>query len=324
MAKFSSDGKSLQNQGYEEPGNVRLGRPVGEETLGIEHGILLKWLGAAHHHISYKNLGIIIDPLYTRLPGDKPHLKAKKEDLGNVDYLLLTHGHLDHSRDFADLALEHGPEVFAPRKCLADIEKAERISGLRFDRSKWRCLEDVEGTSFEIDDIEVTPYRIGTEDVDLWFVRSMFIRPWIHGKPLASATGLKWMTHHLFGACFAYHFRFPSENKTMLYFGNLTDRVDGLGEVERVDVLALPYCPANRKWVEQSIYLIDRFRPGVTMVHHFDNFMNPFTLSKYMNLDSYRSAILERCHDTHLYFSKFDQEVRFADIADPTREAETG
>ncbi len=289
--------------------------------MAVEGGVRLRWLGAAHHHISYKDLKIIIDPLYTRLPGDKPHLETTREQLERVDCLLLTHGHLDHSWDFAELALRHNPEVFAPEKCLADVEKAERRSALRFDRSKWRNLEDVEGTPFEIDDIEVTPYRIGTEEVDLWFVRSMFIRPWIHGRPLASVTGLKWMTHHVFGNCFAYHFRFPSEGKTMLYFGNLTDRVDGLGEVERVDVLALPYCPANRKWLEQSIYLIDRFRPDVAMVHHFDNFLNPFTLSKYMNLDSYRGAILERCPDARLYFSKFDQEVRFADIANAAREA---
>ena len=156
-------------------------------------GATFKWLGAAHHRISYKHLTIIIDPLYTRLPGDKPHLEEKIEELKDVDYLLLTHGHLDHARDFAELALKHGPEVFAPAKCLADLEKAERKSGLRFDRSKWRGLEDIEGASFEIDDIEVTPYRIGTEDVDLWFVRSMFIRPWVHGRPFASNTGLKWI-----------------------------------------------------------------------------------------------------------------------------------
>lgn len=289
--------------------------------MAAEHGVGLRWLGAAHHHISYKNLRVIIDPLYSRLPGDKPHLEAKKGDLGNVDYLLLTHGHLDHSWDFPELALTHNPEVFAPEKCLADIERAERRSALRFDRSKWHGLEDIEGTPFNIDDIEVTPYRIGTEEVDLWFVRSMFIRPWIHGKPLASTTGLKWMTHHVFGNCFAYRFRFPSEEKTMLYFGNLTARVEDLREVERVDVLAIPYCPANRKWLEPSIYLIDRFRPDVTMIHHFDNFMNPFTLSKYMNLDDYRRAILEQCPDANLYFSKFDREVNFADIARAPQEA---
>ena len=100
----------------------------------------------------------------------------------------------------------------------------------------------------------------------------------------------------------------------MLYFGNLTDQVDEMGEIERVDVLAIPYCPANRKWLSQSQYLIERFRPGVTMVHHFDNFLSPFTLSKYMNLESYREALRERCPDAKLYFSKFLREVDLEEI----------
>lgn len=282
--------------------------------MNLERGTILKWHGAAHYHIFYKNLRIIIDPLYTRLPGDKPHLKATPQDLEGVDYLLLTHGHLDHSWDFTELALKHNPEVFAPEECLADIEKAEARSGLRFDKSKWRSLEKIEGTAFNIADIEVTPYRIGTEEIDFWFIRSMFVRPWIHGRPTATGVGLKWLTHHVFGNCFAYLFRFPAEDKTMLYFGNLTAQVDELREIESVDVLAIPYCPANQKWLQQSALLIERFKPEVTMVHHFDNFMNPFTLSKYMNLDNYRKAIHERRPDAKLYFSKFEQEVNLADV----------
>ena len=136
-------------------------------------GATFKWLGTAHHRISYKGLTIVIDPLYMRLPGDKPHLEEKPEDLENIDYLLLTHGHLDHARDFPQLALRHGPEVFTPAECMADLEKEERKPGLRFDRSKWSNLEDCEGATFTIDDMEVTPYRIGTEEVDLCFLRSM-------------------------------------------------------------------------------------------------------------------------------------------------------
>ena len=107
----------------------------------------------------------------------------------------------------------------------------------------------------------------------------------------------------------------------MLYFGNLTGQVDDLSEIERINILAIPYCPANRKWMEQSVYLISRFKPDVTMVHHFDNFMNPFTLSKYMNLDNYRKAIHEQCPNENFYFSKFEQTVDLADIARAPKEA---
>ena len=278
------------------------------------HGVKLTWLGAAHYQIDYQNLKTVIDPLYTRLPGDKPHLELTRDHLDRIDYLLLTHGHLDHSWDAPYLVVKHDPEVYAPGECLDDVRREARRSGSDADMQSCHSLDEIAGTSFGIADIEVTPHRIGTEEIDFWFVRSMFLRPWLHWKPAAIPTGVRWLTHHVFGSCFAFHFRFPHRGRTMLYFGNLTDQVDEMGGIERVDVLAIPYCPANRKWLSQSQYLIERFRPGVTMVHHFDNFLSPFTLSKYMNLESYREALCGRCPAAKLYFSKFQREVDLEEI----------
>jgi L-ascorbate metabolism protein UlaG (beta-lactamase superfamily) len=283
--------------------------------MAADRGATFRWQGAAHYHISQGGRKIVIDPLYTRLPGDKPHLEATRDDLDRADALLLTHGHLDHSWDFPYLVLKHAPEVHAPGACLRDVRKHAARSGSAFEMSKCHVLEEVKGKSFEVAGIEMTPYQIGAEEIDFWFIRSMFWRPWRHATPRAMPTGIRWLTHHLFGNCFCFHFRFPTEGKTVLYFGNLTDQVEELGDIERVDVLAIPYCPANREWLRQSQILIQRFRPDVTLVHHFDNFLNPFTLSKYMNLEAYRRALRQKCPDARLVFSKFDQEVRLAEIA---------
>ena len=80
--------------------------------------------------------------------------------------------------------------------------------------------------------------------------------------------------------------------------------------IDRIDVLAIPYCPANKKWLGQSQHLIERFEPGVTLVHHFDNFLNPYTLSKYMDLGGYRRILHERCPDARFYFSKIPPRGR--------------
>ena len=53
--------------------------------------VLLTWHGAANYHIRYRNLKTVIDPLYSRLPGDRPHLSVSREDLDRIDFLLLTH-----------------------------------------------------------------------------------------------------------------------------------------------------------------------------------------------------------------------------------------
>jgi phosphoribosyl 1,2-cyclic phosphodiesterase len=283
--------------------------------MNYKDRITFQWHGAAHHHISYNNMKIIVDPLYTRLRGDIPHLEVTKEDVQKIDYLLLTHGHLDHSMDFPYLLAKHNPEAYAPEEYLNDIQRGKAHSDLEFDLSKCHSLEKVKGKTFRISEIEVTPYQIGTEEIDFWFIRSMCIRPWLHLKPRVIPFGLKWLRHHLFCNCFAYLFRFPPDGDTMLYFGNLTDKVEELEKIDRVHTLAIPYCPANNKWLRQSQYLITRFKPNVTMIHHFDNFMHPYTLSKYLNLNNYRNAICEKCPDVKLYFSKFSKIVDYDDIS---------
>ncbi|RJP18353.1 MAG: MBL fold metallo-hydrolase [Candidatus Abyssobacteria bacterium SURF_5] len=382
------------------------------------NSVTLLWHGAAHYHIIYNNTRIVIDPLYTRLPGDTPHLPVTRDDVEKIDCLLLTHGHLDHSKDFPYLAAKHNPLTYAPAACLSKIHHLPLKSGLPYsaagistasgpeggptqtpfkisspapasaepeDRIAYpgspslplsergterlsynglapmteryrqvrvtrhscesrnpgsgkrrqisitgqppegdlglpatgslHALEQVKGKSFDIAGISITPYQIGTEEIDFWFIREMFIRPWKHRKPAALADGFRWLARNLFGNCFAFLFSFPPNGGTMLYFGNLTSEVDELDSIERVDVLAIPFCPANNHWLRDTQFLINRFRPAVALIHHFDNFMNPFTLYRYMNLDDYRSAVRRKCPETRLYFSKFYKEVELSEIA---------
>ncbi len=279
-----------------------------------DQAVTFRWHGAAHYHLACGNERTVIDPFYSRLPGDKPHLGLTRDDADRIDHLLLTHAHLDHALDAPYLIAKHDPEVYAPLGFQRDVDKELARSNATATASKYHGLEGIRGKTFSIAGMEVTPYQIGTEEIDFWFIRSMFVRPWVHRTPSAIPAGYKWLTHHVMGNCFAFLFRLPPEGTTMLYFGNLTDQVGEIADVERVEVLAIPYCPANHKWLQQSQYLIDRFKPSVTLVHHFDNFLNPFTLSKYMNLDDYRNALHEECPEARLFFSKFLRDVSVAEM----------
>ncbi len=288
--------------------------------MNDQNAITLQWHGAAHYHIFYKNLRIVIDPLYTRLKGDIPHLDVTKDDVDRIDYLLLTHGHLDHSKDFPYLLSKHRSESYAPEEYINTLKRKKSCPVDVLNNSNCHNLDQIKGKPFKIADIEITPYQIGTEEIDFWFIRSMFIRPWRHGKPGAIPTGIKWLMHHLFCNCFAFHFRFPQDGKTMLYFGNLTANVEELSNIDHVNVLAIPYCPANSKWQQQSQYLINRFNHDVTLVHHFDNFMNPYTRAKYTDLGIYAKAIRQERPNANLYFSKFYKKIDFKEIVEAKKE----
>jgi mRNA degradation ribonuclease J1/J2 len=148
---------------------IQLYEKTPANTVVVDHGadrsdhnrIVFTWHGCAHYHIRYKDKTIVIDPLYHRPRGDTPHLGLSRDDIDHIDYLLLTHAHMDHSWDFPYLASRYRPQAYGPGKYLADVLKKGRRRGLGFNQSRLHALEKVKGQRFWIDDIEVTPYQIG-------------------------------------------------------------------------------------------------------------------------------------------------------------------
>jgi hypothetical protein len=63
--------------------------------------------------------------------------------------------------------------------------------------------------------------------------------PYRHFAFAAMPAANSFLMHHLKDNCFGYHFRFGASGKTMFYVGNLTDQVDEMDSVDRVNVLAL-------------------------------------------------------------------------------------
>lgn len=109
--------------------------------------LLCTWHGCAHYHICCKGKKIIVDPLYHRPAGAKPHLPLTREDVDHLDYLLLTHAHLDHSWDFPFLASRDRPEAYGPKEYLAYIQTKANRWGLKFDRARLHGLEPLRNDS---------------------------------------------------------------------------------------------------------------------------------------------------------------------------------
>jgi hypothetical protein len=51
----------------------------------------------------------------------------------------------------------------------------------------------------------VTPYQIGTEQMDFWFIRTTMIRPCRHLAFAAMSAANKFLIYHLKDNCFGYH-----------------------------------------------------------------------------------------------------------------------
>jgi hypothetical protein len=88
---------------------------------------------------------------------------------------------------------------------------------MHFNASKLHGLELTKNQSFFIGDVEVTPYQIGTERIDFWFIRTTIIRPYRHLAFAAMPAAHQFLMHHLKDNCFGNHFRFHGSNKTMFY-----------------------------------------------------------------------------------------------------------
>ena len=277
--------------------------------------VLFTWHGCAHYHIQYRGKRIVIDPLYHRPAGATPHLPVSRQDVAGIDYLLLTHAHMDHSWDFPYLASRFQPQAYGPMQYLDYIKKKAKRWGMNFNAARLHGLEAAKLKSFFVDDIEVTPYQIGTEKIDFWFIRTTIIRPYRHLAFMAMPAAHKFLLHHLKDTCFGYHFRFHGSGKTMFYVGNLTDDVAELAPVDRVNILAIPYCPANRNWEAHTRFLIGRFTPDVVLVHHYDNFWHPYTHPRYRNLNAYRQAVRDTYPDVQIRFSKFMETVDLERLA---------
>jgi L-ascorbate metabolism protein UlaG (beta-lactamase superfamily) len=97
----------------------------------------IHWLGQAATKItSPSGKVIVIDPFLTNNPKTPPAFK-KLDALGNVDVILVTHGHGDHTGDVAELAKRTGARVYGPAGLIAtmiDLGWVTPEQGVRFGK----------------------------------------------------------------------------------------------------------------------------------------------------------------------------------------------
>lgn len=72
------------------------------------------WLGHSAFHVRMEGKSILIDPYFSGNPVCPPDAEEK---IGDVDFILLTHGHADHVGDTVEIAKKHDAQVI----CIFEI-----------------------------------------------------------------------------------------------------------------------------------------------------------------------------------------------------------
>jgi L-ascorbate metabolism protein UlaG (beta-lactamase superfamily) len=129
------------------PGDVRRALPVRKikKTISMETSVKAMWLGhSAVHLVSPSGKQILIDPFLKDNPSTPSELKSP----GEVDYILLTHGHGDHVGDTLEIAKATGAKVLA----IVELSGLLKSDGL----PAAQALEMNKGGTVRLDDFRVT------------------------------------------------------------------------------------------------------------------------------------------------------------------------
>ena len=109
--------------------------------------IKANWLGhSAFRLVSPAGKVILVDPFLTQNP-KTPQPYNSIEGIGHVDYILLTHGHEDHTGDTLEIARATGCKVLA----IVELAGLLKSKGLGDDQA----LEMNKGGSVTLDDVTV-------------------------------------------------------------------------------------------------------------------------------------------------------------------------
>jgi L-ascorbate metabolism protein UlaG (beta-lactamase superfamily) len=276
----------------------------------------MTWLGAAGWLLRHRDHTVAIDPFFQRPPAARPHLPIRRDELPLLDYLLLTHGHFDHSADVPYLAATRARTTYVPRALLRDLDREwSRLPASRRRRERdWHGVDG--GERLTIGDLEVSFHRIGTERFDLGMLRASLGKLLRGGDRRDWVTALRFLRTHIYGRCFAVLLHDRAAARKLVFFGNLTTNVDELARVHPdIDVAVLPYCPANGDWLAESIHVARALRPPVVLVHHFDQFLPPVTVG--LDLPTYVRGVEDAVPGTTVHIPKFNRRFAFASLLDP-------
>jgi L-ascorbate metabolism protein UlaG (beta-lactamase superfamily) len=210
----------------------------------------LRWHGVACVELRWQDQRLLFDP----------YLTASRPD--DVGLILVSHGHFDHVRDAAAVALASGATVVAPRAALLGLHRA----GL--DWSLLRACEQTESIPFGAGRVRVLPSRHIRFDARL--IARTALRVIRAGK---TRELLRLHRRHPMGSNSDFLLELGDER--VLFSGS------GGGDTARLAALKpttylLPFA-GRSDVVDRYLRVLGAMRPRRAILHHWDDFMPGFS-----------------------------------------------
>jgi L-ascorbate metabolism protein UlaG (beta-lactamase superfamily) len=225
--------------------------------------ISIQWLGVAGFRIEAQGRTFLLDPHLSGSFGPSPSEELDLEWL-RPDVILISHGHVDHSRDLP-LLME---------ACRAEVVCSETVGNrlLQVGFPRERVIPVSAGSRYLHHDfrLDVFPaahvaleWRDGVRILFRYGKRALDARALARSYPAGPSLSFR---ISLFSGCRIQHFGSAGTTDAQLH---------QMTEAGAPDVLLLPFQP-HRGWIQRIIQHVGVLKPRVVIPHHHDHPLPPF------------------------------------------------
>lgn len=246
----------------------------------------ITWYGTASLKIESEGSAVFLDPYISRNASFPPIVSS---DLENINALLLTHGHFDHTADIPSLVYDRQVPVYASDETVKALSKREEYVSINFNSA-------LPGKTYKAGKLLVTPYQARHVKFDIPLIAKTVLRIF---KSLA-------FTIRPFAGVISDSFKYPegetfawevkSGKGTVLIFGSM-GFADGI-KYPKPDLLVLPLQGHSRIF-NIALEAIRRIKPSAVMLDHFDDSFPP--VSDTINVNAFVDLLKEKLPDVKAF-----------------------
>ena len=257
--------------------------------------ITLTWLGTASILLEEDGEKLLFDPFF-RL--NKKLEETPADVFCNVDFILNTHPHVDHSCDLPFILKNNNARLFAPPQTI------ENLSRLGVDIPN-KALAVLPNDKFSTRKCEIVVHKSQHINFDLFLVLKTALRVLFTFKIKQAVKLLK------------LHKKFPMNNQIVAYEINADNKkiflMGSAGYVknyqfpENIDILVLPF-QGRSDISKYSLKIIEQIKPKTIILDHFDNAYPPIT--HHIKTYKFINLMKEKYPEINVIQPNYNQSIR--------------